>query len=268
MFVHAAASSFTIDKREWVTVSGKSIRAQSLVDFYYKRVILRLSWEAIVAKDWLDKDPNRNKSPDGFWLRPPATITQVPAFEFVWRFAKSGDRKLLELLGERLLFKRVCEIRLGALGRRVAYADLRAELEPANRIRLAKALQDSLMRAVKDAMRRRGPSVTESIADATEKGLESETVPLIVIDFPIRGVSSESNIPHEIGDPERKYFTVVSGERDQDDDVFYTVRELQTRMATLRVFAEPRLHNLVIRYLSEPTVLGCLEAVIPKLKTR
>ncbi len=48
--------------------------------------------------------------------------------------------------------------------------------------------------------------------------------------------------------------------------VFDNVRDLQIDIATLRVFAEPTLHQLIIRYLDPDEVRACVFEAIPSLR--
>ncbi len=39
-------------------------------------------------------------------------------------------------------------------------------------------------------------------------------------------------------------------------------------MATLRIFVDPGLHELIIRYLEPDDIQGCVESVVPLIKKR
>lgn len=96
--------------------------------------------------------------------------------------------------------------------------------------------------------------------------LESSKIPLIVIDYPTLGVPDEQNIPSEIGDPFRKYISGPDETTARGREVFDNVRRLQIDIATLRVFSEPKLHELIIRYLDPSDVRACVFEAIPFLR--
>jgi hypothetical protein len=148
------------------------------------------------------------------------------------------------------------------------YSALKAELSPTERVRIATVLQQRLLDQVVNAMRERGPtkSVTENAAKARLDEIKTALVPQILIDFPTRGVPSERNLPKEIGDAERKYFTMPKSTDEDDDNVFHVIRGLQERMAMVRVFASPEMHELVVRYLLPTEIQQCVESVIDKLR--
>lgn len=133
---------------------------------------------------------------------------------------------------------------------------------------MAVALQTRLLDQVVNDMRERGPvkSVSENAAKARLEELKASNTPQVVIDFPTRGLPSERNLPKEIGDPERKYFTLPARGAGDDDNVFHAVRGLQEKMAMVRVFASPELHELVIRYVQPVEIQQCVESVIDKLR--
>ena len=68
-------------------------------------------------------------------------------------------------------------------------------------------------------------SIAEDAARDRVALLRNEKCPLVVIDFPTRGVESDDNVPKEIGDSYRKYFALPISDRSQDDDVFFVVRK-------------------------------------------
>ena len=90
-------------------------------------------------------------------------------------------------------------------------------------------------------------------------------MPRIIIDFPIRGIPDERNFPNEISDPVRKYFSGPFSTNGQRQKVFHKLKDLQTRIATIRIFAANELHELIIRYLNPNDVHDCVKHVIPRL---
>jgi hypothetical protein len=89
---------------------------------------------------------------------------------------------------------------------------------------------------------------------------------LVVLDFPVRGLPNEDNLPSEMGDPHRKYFSLPDLAFSGDSNAFYGVRRLQTQIAALRVFAAPELHELIIRYLSPDDVRACVGEIFKRVK--
>jgi hypothetical protein len=203
-----------------------------------------------------------------FFGVPPPEVSSEPALDFVWQFSEPSERLLIERLAKRELYKRIFEMRVGELGQITNYSALRSELSPSERVRLARLLQKRLLDEVVNAMRERGPvkSVSESAAKIRLEELKASIVTHVVIDFPTRGIPSERNFPKEIGDPERKYFTLPTQENSDDDNIFHVVRGLQERMAMVRVFASPELHELIVRYVLPTAIQQCVESVIDKLR--
>jgi hypothetical protein len=142
-------------------------------------------------------------------------------------------------------------------------------LTPEVRVNKAITLQKNLLDAVDNSMGERGPSesVSESAAREVIKFLRKKGMPLVILDFPVRGIPDDRNTPTEIGDAIRKYFVLPKGSGRTIDDVFDVVRSLQQNMATVRIFAIPELHELIIRYLSPDQIKDCVENVIDQLKT-
>jgi hypothetical protein len=158
-------------------------------------------------------------------------------------------------------------MRVSEMGAGTNYSELKSELSPRERVAKAGKLQKGLLLEVLNSMRERGSGETasESAAKKRHEELMASTVPLIVLDFPTRGVPRETNLPLEVGDPARKYFTLPSKANAGDDNVFHTVRTLQERIATFRVFAAPEFHELIIRYLTPKQIKDCVGDVIKQV---
>lgn len=140
------------------------------------------------------------------------------------------------------------------------------------RIEKAAALQTLLMDSVDTVMRQRqsaGDTTTnaETAAHKRMKELRQLKMPLVVLDFPIRGIADEANIPREIGDAFRKYFTLPRYEKPSDANVFRAIRRLQVNSAALRVFAAQELHEMIIRYLNPKDIRAIMASIIPSVKT-
>lgn len=257
MLVQAAAQTF----------SGIQMRddARLVNSIFYDRVVCKRSVDFARALAPLFKEKRE--------FRAPPEVTTEPALEFVWQFSDERNRRLVEKIAKRDLYKRVYEIRTGELHDSGDYATLQEKFAPQNRIKIAGDLEGAFLRAVhKKIAQRGGPrdSVSENQARSLAQALSKADVPLIVIDFPIRGVPDERNIPQEISDPSRKY---ISG-RGNDSaaqggrEIFSRVRRLQIENATVRVYAERELHLLIVRYLDRADVQSCVLEAMPFLERR
>lgn len=260
MFVHCAAATFGGIADGPQTLRGVKLDIKLLDDLFYLRVVLGNTWPECARA-------TRRKNLSEFDVAP-AQVGAEPALEFVWQFAELGERDLLERLGKRNLYKRIYEVRLGELGGRVSYEQLRQHLLPRDRIKKAVLLRTDLEKQIYVVMQKRGPGETrtESAARRRLKELRALVSPLIVLDFPVRGIPHLDQIPKELGDPIRKYFTLPRRRVSEADNVFLTVKRLQEQVTTVRVFAAPELHELIIRYLSPNEIQACIEHVIPLLR--
>ena len=260
MFTHAAASCFGPLETTTKTIRGCTVTLEEVQELLYERVICGKPWEKC--------RPNGPLQPRRFFTPAPDSVSAEPALDLIWQFADQPERSLIERLAARNLHRRIFEMRVGELGQLTNYSALKSELSPNERVRMARALQKRLLDQVVNTMRERGPvkSVSENAAKARLEELKASNTPQVVIDFPTRGVPSERNLPKEIGDPERKYFTMPTRGEADDDNVFHLVRGLQERMAMVRVFASPELHELVVRYVLPVEIQQCVESVIDKLR--
>ena len=262
MLGHAAAATFGSLSGEHVHLRGHQVGISSLRDLFYFRVVcghdLR-KCKRLLMKSGL---------PAAFFSDPPAELAQEHALEFIWKCADRRNRDLIERLARRRLFKRVFELRIGDLGEQGDYSALASALVAERRVILCDKMEGRFLDAVYKKMVQRGPieSVSESEARARHGALVKKEFPLVVLDFPIRGIPEERNFPQEISDPARKY---ISGSRYGavlGRNVFHTVKRLQVAIASLRVFAAPELHELIVRYLDPEDVQSCVESVLPGLK--
>jgi HD superfamily phosphohydrolase len=250
MFVHAASKSFG----KWSS-SGASEIARVSASFY-SRVVCGLPI-----------DTQRKGEPE----RPHPDVSSEPALDFIWRFADSRDRKLIERIATRNLYKRVYEIRTGELGQDVDYSSLQTKLSPNERVSIAELLEKFFISAIEKKIAvKHGPtdSVSEARAREIAGSLAASGIPLVVVDYPIKGIPDEKNYPLEIGDAARKYIAGRVAKINPPRDVFNRVRRLQIEIATVRVFAEPDLHELIIRYLEPSDVEDCVYAAMSFIKTQ
>ena len=84
----------------------------------------------------------------------------------------------------------------------------------------------------------------------------------------MRGIAKDMNFPRAIEDPERKYISGRSEVSSAGRNVFHMVRRMQVANASVRVFAERNLHELIVRYLDPLNVQQVTENVLPFLNVR
>lgn len=263
MFAHAVAVSLAgfQDSKPSIEVRGVEIGKEILRDFFYLRVVCAAT---------LDECRERLKGqglPAAFFATPPASLSSERALEFAWKCSSDRTRELIERLASRRLFRRVFELRTGDLGEHGDYAVLVTALESSKRGALSERLRSLFLDAIYKRMQAKGPmeSITENEARKRHGELLKADRVLVVLDYPTRGIPEEKNFPHPIGDAARKYIAGRGGEAGQARSVFHTVRRLQVAIAPLRVFADPDLHELIIRYLDPVDVQNCVESALPQV---
>jgi hypothetical protein len=253
MLVQAVSTTF---------VTEGSTRTDIIERAFYERVVKRLpvDFSKLLGNVFKDKRS---------YIAPPEVFAE-PSLEFAWQFADAKSRRLLERVAKRDLYKRVYEIRTAELGKQVDYSSLQEKLAPNQRPAIAEALETFFLRAIHAKIaKRHGPieSTSESQARSLAQHLKESELPLVVVDYPVRGIPDEKNIPLEIGDPSRKYISGASVAVNANRDVFINVRRLQIDSASVRVFAEPQLHQLIVRYLEPDEVHSCVLEAMPFLTT-
>lgn len=250
MFVHAAANAF--QRQKLATENSK----RRLKDEFYEEVICggRFALERTDGQH-LDTQPS-------------SEVRAEPTLFFVWKHSDAKGKELIERVASRTLYKRVYEVRTGEMPPDTEYSFLEQLFAPERRLEICRSLQQFFLDAVNKETQRRGAAETssENAARNLLQELVTQSDQLVVIDFPIRGVPDDKNIPPEIGDAARKYISGKSGEPQKGRSVFRNVRKLQVEITTFRIFAEPRLHQLIIRYLDPENVEACVFAALPKLK--
>jgi hypothetical protein len=198
----------------------------------------------------------------------PSLVHGERAIELIWKFANESIRNLLEKLCKRELYKRVYEISISELsGENDTYFILKDELSFLVRPKKAYEIEQNFLRTIYKAMVQKGPvvTITEDAARTRLKELETSNIPNIVIDFPTRGISKETNFPLEISDSSRKYLSEATSLR-PNKQIFKTIRTLQIQSVVLRIYASPDLHELIIRYLEIAAVEACVKDVIHVVK--
>lgn len=261
MFVHAAATVFNAGKKG-LRLRGVYFSNANLEQLFYERVICRATWKR--CTDILVKIGVKCKQLE--WQDPPPTVSVEPALDFVWQFGDANIRELIERLAQRKLYKRVFELPLGQLDK-PDYTKTANELSGPSRLKKANELQNLLLDEISNKMRSFETTTTsESASEAHGKleYLQKVQVPLIVLDFPTR-ISKVYNIPKELEDPVRKYSSISMNNNKRGGNIVSTIWDLQRDIATVRVFAEPDLHELIIRYLQHDHIRKCLD-IIPSLQ--
>lgn len=252
MLVQAVSTTF---------VAEGGVRTETVQRVFYERVVKRLSVDFSKALAPLFKDKRS-------FAAPPEILAE-PSLEFAWQFADQRNRRLLERVAKRDLYKRVYEVRSGELAKHLDYSSLQDKLAPNKRPGMAEALEDQFLRSIhKKIAQKHSPSesTAESQARSLAQRLKDADVPLVVVDYPVRGIPDERNIPIEIGDPSRKYISGASAAEKASRDVFINVRQLQIDSASVRVFAESQLHQLIVRYLDPADVHACVLEAMPFLE--
>ena len=261
MFVQALAATFgTLPQKGRVTIRNTLVGASDIRDLIYQRIVCGRKRTEI-------QKMNKKGIPECFFQDsegPIPSVKQERAFHFVWTYADDGCRQLINRIADRKLFKRIFEIRLGDVQPIPEYSAVRDELAPQLRPKLTKELQRLFLDSVYKEMAIKGPivSIAEDEAKRFHESLLKESMPLVVLDFPTRGVPGERNFPIEIGDPSRKYLFSPSVKSNSGTLTFETIRQLQVRKATVRIFAFEKLHLLITRYLSHEQVKSCVAEVI------
>ncbi len=260
MFAHAAAVTFGPLKHGRRKLRYTNQSASSIQDLLYHWVLCGKSVQETT-------ESLRRAVPQELAEDTPSLLNGERVLEFVWKFSNNSCRDLLTRLGSRDLYKRIFEVKVADLGPLGDYSALSNDLQAEHRPELAAKIQGKLLAAVYSEMTSKGPveSATEEKARSRYQDLQKAKLPLVILDFPIKGISNERNFPPELGDPARKY---LSGRPEQPGryNVFHVVRELQTQRATLRVFAAPELHELVVRYLAPSSVEACVAEVIERIR--
>ena len=262
MFGHAVAATFVDMERKKVSLRGHQVDRLALQNLFYLRVVC--GHPLIRCRELL----SARAFPPSLFDDPPLDLVDERALEFVWMFADDHVRNLVSRLARRDLFRRVFELSVGNLREHGDYSAIAATLAVAKRVALSDKLTHRFLDAIYKKMQQRGPIATASESEARQRHgeLTKKSVPLVVLDFPTRGVPEERNFPRAIGDPARKYIAGRTGDTSAGRSVFHTVRNLQVSIATVRVFAARELHELIVRYLDPQDVQDCIESVLPILK--
>lgn len=263
MFTHVAAATFSgLGPGGKKSLRGTTVSTATVSDLIYYRVVCGASLvecENIMRSKAVPRD---------FFKEAPAVFAGERALEFLWKFAEDKNRALLERIARRDLYKRVFEARLGDFEGWVDYHALKAEFMPKFRPSIAAELERRFLDSIYKTMTQRGPieSISEDEARRRYQELKKPDVPLVVVDLPVRGIPEEKNVPSVIGDPARKYISGYVRSGHGKKNVLYTVRDLQSQIAAIRVFAAPELHELIVRYLNPQDVQTCVESVVDRIR--
>ena len=266
MFTHAVSSTFSKMGESEVLIRRQKIDPAALLEFFYLRVVCghTLSICRQILRD------RKISIPTSFFDDPSSELVGERALEFLWKCSPDPIRELIGKLARRELFRRVFEVQIGDLGERGDYSALREVFDVNERITLCERLRKAFLEAVHKQIQQKGEteSVGESAARKRYGELSRKETPLIVVDFPMRGIAKDINFPRAIGDPERKYISGRSEGTSLGRSVFNIVRRMQIANASVRVFAERDLHELIVRYLEPRDVQEVTESVLPILKVQ
>jgi len=264
MFAHAVATTFDGMCRSGFLVRKQKISSEALLEFFYLRVVCG---HTLSACRGILRDQGLTL-PTSFFEDPSSELVGERALEFLWKCSGDPIRELIGKLARRELFRRVFEMQIGNLGEQGDYSAMREVFDVKHRIALCERLRKAFLDSVHKQIQQKGEteSVSESAARRRYTELNRKETPLIVVDFPMRGIAKDVNFPRAIGDPERKYISGRSETSSLGRSVFHIVRKLQTANASVRVFAERDLHELIVRYLEPRDVQEVTESVIPILK--
>lgn len=266
MFTHAVSAAFSRMGKEGLPLGNQKINPDALAEFFYLRVVCGHTLSRC-------RDILRSKGLPllgVFFADPVPDLVGERALEFLWKCSDAHIRALIEKLARRELFRRVFEIQVGDLGERGDYGELCRLFDVEKRIDLCNRLRQAFLDAVHTKIQQKGgtESVSESAARKRYSELSESQTPLIVVDFPMRGIAKDINFPRAIGDAERKYISGRSEVSSAGRSVFSMVRRMQIANASVRVFAERKLHELIVRYLDPLNVQQVTESVLPQLKVR
>lgn len=261
MFTHAVASTFGEMKHGGrKRLRDVTVRTNTVSDLLYHRVVCRKPDSVCVQL------LGKNSLPSDFALTPPPELANEPALEVVWRLADDSIRDLVLRLARRQLYKRIYELQLGDLPG-VQYTEIRERLLPGKRPQIGRDLSDILRKAIYKEMQGKQANMAETVTESEARkrllALEKTDTPLVVVDFPVRGIPDEHNYPEEVADPARKYISGYGSRETARRSAFAGVKQMQAQAACVRVFAEPDLHELVVRYLNPGAVRACVEQVLP-----
>jgi HD superfamily phosphohydrolase len=262
MFAHAVAAAIPEKRTDKLVLRQTNFDWDALEEFFYLRVVCGLTLER--CKTIL----GTGKLQAWIFREETASIAADRTLEFVWKISSDPMREFLDRLATRSLFKRVFELRVGELGAQGDYSALATALSPSRRLEKARALQKAFLVSTYRKMQEKGPthSVSESDARKTHQELQAARIPLLVLDFPTRGIPEERNFPLAIGDPARKYIAGRGGDPAGIQTVFHAVKRLQLEIAALRIFVEPDLHGLIVRYLEPHDVRACADEAIGEIR--
>lgn len=261
MFSHATAATLKGLAGGKITLRGDEIETDLIREYFYFRVVCGLAMKDCKAHVG-------SRLPSRFYAEVGGEISSNRAIEFLWNCAEDDIRSLVAAIAGRRLYRRVFELRMADLGEAGDYSALAAELDAKKRVRIAERLRERFLISILKKMQQKGPveSLAESKAKTRHDELRNSKRPLVVVDFPTRGIPEEKNFPRPIADAARKYISGGTSAAAHGRSIFHTVKRLQVGIASLRVFAAPELHELVTRYLEPHEVQSCVESAVPAIK--
>jgi len=257
MFTHAVTSTFGKQS----TLEKLNIPIETLSKLFYHYVVCGKPMS--VCGELM----KGSEIPGIFYKDRSSLFDDEKALEFVWVFADDPIKRLIERLAKRKLYKRIYEVKLYELGLHSDYSAVKSELDPNKRFSFAESLEKVFLNSVHKEIIERSSTSTPSMGTIEGKRkldeIMKKQIPHILVDFTTRGVPEERNFPGELTDPTRKY--LAEGRRQVSARVFHTVRQLQADNASVRVFASPELHELIVRFMKPAQIRNCIETTIPRL---
>lgn len=189
--------------------------------------------------------------------------------KFLWQHTTTAeDRRLLEDLAARRLYKRLLEVPASQLNDQLLQK-LRMRVDR-ERLELQTQVSDQLVRAVRSAIQDQSSERESLIEDNTLTEFESaiSVRHAFLIDLPLVGWSASGDEPRFVTDYKRRYFRASGGQSTKEEPTIWkdTVAEMMKRIAVFRVYAEPSVHRIVTRVMKPSGIAGALNEVLPGIQ--
>lgn len=241
-------------------------RSQTLNDsrrrtFFYQYVVLRKSVEhalSVLTHDLVDATDFRN-----MFLRI-LEVTDDRALHFAYVSGNKVAQEMVLRLASRELYKVVFErkVRDHNDRRNIVRQAIPRVLLPEHRVTLGEKLASTFFKALEAKYNaKQAKSNSETIAHSR---MSSSTIHRILVDFPTRAnITKDERYPFEISNTARKHGSLETVAV-KNNQVFQDIGKFMFESCCLRVFAEPEMHFLINKYLSEAEISELVESVLPK----
>ena len=180
------------------------------------------------------------------------------ALEFLYRFSHKGAIKLLEMIRDRDLYKRIYEVRTETI-EKSDYRSIVESIKKVGRIKIADKIQENLFEKIDQARINKAndnATMTEThFADELDK-LRNVEYPIVIIDYPEHGVPKVETLP-EVGNKYSFHY-----QENTSDYSLKTIINLYKDAVALRVFVAPDFHDPIMRYLTTNDIKDCIESCI------